>query len=88
MNFKDSMVVYEYMENWYYYVCKAFKGKMIIPVREPISRDISEYFKSIGHCLVATVETYQIYDLKQGFYQIYFDNLDNKKKYVWEGDDL
>ena len=77
----------EYSENaeyldWCRSVCNAFRGKMIIPVREPISRDISEYFQSIGHCLAATIETYQISDLKQGFYQIYYDSLVNKKEYT------
>lgn len=68
--------------SWCHHVCSNFQGKMIIPVREPISRDISDYFQFIGHRLAVMIETYQFHDLQEGFYKAFYDYLVKDTEYT------
>lgn len=58
-----------------------FAGKIIIPVREPISRDISQYFQLLQARLGVLCQEYKIDNLIDGFVKIYYDSLIQKTSY-------
>lgn len=67
--------------SWCQKVRRAFWGKIIIPIREPISRDMSDYFQAIGGRLAAMMETYQFTSLQEGFLAGYSDCLFKETNY-------
>lgn len=70
----------EYLE-WCTETRKNYRGKIIIPIREPISRDISDYFQGLGGRLAAMLETYQFSELLEGFKKVYVNGLFQETNY-------
>lgn len=63
------------LKNWRDCAIKNFKGKIIIPLREPISRDISQYFQILWVRTADVCHGYNITDIFDGFNKIYFESL-------------
>lgn len=53
------------------YALKNFKGKIMVPLREPISRDISQYFQLLEARRGALLLGHNIDSLMEGFYEIF-----------------
>lgn len=66
---------------WCEKVRKNYCGKIIVPVREPISRDISAYFQYLSTRLGAVIETYGVDDIYNGFIKMYYEPLKIKTDY-------
>ncbi|MCI8377472.1 MAG: hypothetical protein HFH72_03015 [Lachnospiraceae bacterium] len=70
--------------NWCKEKCNQFRGKMIIPVREPIARDISDYFQIFGENLGVILEIYKFSNLNEGFYKMFCEYVLHKGDYKFQ----
>lgn len=78
--------LYEYSNDenylaWCKRVRDKYRGKIIVPIREPISRDISAYFQYLSTRLAAVIETYEVTDIYKGFVQMYYEPLTKENNY-------
>ena len=58
-----------------------FHGKIIIPIREPVARDISQYFQLLKAHFQVLINDYDINSLYGGFIKIYWESLVNETNY-------
>lgn len=50
----------------------GFHGKMVIPVREPVARDFSNYFQLLVLSPAIVEELFDVHDFYEGFQKIYY----------------
>jgi hypothetical protein len=58
-----------------------YRGKMIIPVREPIARDISQYFQLLQFRLELLCGECEVDGLMSGFLKLFYDPICGKQNY-------
>lgn len=62
-------------------IISNYTGKIIIPIREPIARDISQYFQLLWVRLGVLCKEYNIQNIIDGFFEIYYYSLTKKTTY-------
>lgn len=70
---------------WCQQACKRFQGKIIVPIREPIARDISNYFQLLALSPAIVEELFDVHEFYEGFHKIYYDYLIKENETEFNG---